>query len=71
MSSECPIEYNEDEQGIPPPIMLNVLTSSKKNKIETWNDRAYVHKDGKFQKEDERMEDNRMFLMGRITHELQ
>ena len=39
--------------------------------IETWNDRAYVHKDGKFQKEDERREGTRLDMMGRITYELQ
>jgi hypothetical protein len=37
---------------------------------EIWLDRAYLKKDGKFQKEDERTEDTRMLLMGRITHEL-
>ena len=37
---------------------------------EIWLDRSYLKKDGKFQKEDERTEDTRMQMMGRITHEL-
>ena len=46
------------------------LTSILFSTTETWLDRSYLKKDGKFQKEDERMEDTRMLLMGRITHEL-
>ena len=37
---------------------------------EIWIDRSYLNKDGKFQKDDERTEDTRMELMGRITYEL-
>jgi hypothetical protein len=78
--SECPIEYNEDEQGknkkkkrnIPPILLLLLLLDIDFSsfQIESWLDRAYVHKDGKFQKEDESMDDTRMLLMGRITFEL-
>ena len=72
MDSECPIEFNEDEEGKKKrnsnalEIDIHPLFST----TEIWLDRAYLKKDGKFQKEDERMEDTRMLLMGRITHEL-
>jgi hypothetical protein len=39
--------------------------------IETWLDRAYLIIEKKFQKEDEKLTDTRLFMMGRITYELQ
>jgi len=39
--------------------------------IESWIDRSYLIIDQKFQKDDEKMVNTRLFLMGRITYELQ